>query len=139
MSEQREIEHYLRRLDVHLRGSSRYRHQLLVEIRTHLCDITEAAGCSASDAVERFGDADKLAQQLNKVLLAKRRRNLGRFAGIAAASVAATVVGGIHGIGHHGQMTAPQARAQKPPLAVAMNPRTGMITESHPLSGIRGH
>jgi hypothetical protein len=139
MTEQREIDYYLGRLDVRLRGSARYRRQLLVEIRTHLCDITEAAGCSAADALERFGDADKLAQQLNKVLLAKRWQNLRRFTtGTAAAAVAAIAAGGIHGIGHHRQITAPQTGAQRQPLAVAMDPMTGMITESQPLSGNAG-
>jgi hypothetical protein len=139
MTEPREIDCYLQRLDSRLCGSPRYRNQLLVEIRTHLCDITEAAGCSAADAVERFGDADKLAQQLNKVLSAKRRQNLRRFTtGIAAAAVAAVAAGGIHGTGDHGQMAAPQTGAQRQPLSVILDPRTGMVVASQPLSGTAG-
>jgi hypothetical protein len=139
MTERHEIDYYLQQLDSQLCGSPRYRDRLLVEIRTHLCDITEGAGCSAADAVERFGDADKLARQLNLVLLAKRRRSLGRFAtGIAAAAVAAVAAGGIHGTGHHGQMAAPQIGAQQQPLSVTIDPRTGMIIEIQPLSGAAG-
>jgi hypothetical protein len=139
MTERREIDCYLQRLDSQLCGSPRYRNQLLVEIRSHLCDITEAAGCSAADAVERFGDADKLAQQLNKVLLAKRRQNLRRFTtGIAAAAMAAVAAGGIHGTGHHGQMAAPQTGARLQPVSVILDPRTGMVVASQPPPGTAG-
>ena len=139
MTERREIDCYLHRLDSHLCGPPRHRNQLLVEIRTHLCDITEATGCSAAHAVERFGDGDKLAEQLNKVLRAKRRQSLRRFtSGIAAAAVAAVAAGGIHGIGHHGRTAAPQTGAQRQPLSVTLDPRTGMVVASQTLSGAAG-
>jgi hypothetical protein len=139
MTERREIDCYLQRLDSHLCGFPRYRNQLLVEIRNHLCDITEATGCSAADAVERFGDADKLARQLNKVLLAKRRQSLRRLTtAIAAAAVAAVAAGGIPGTGHRGQMAAPQIEAQRQTLSVTIDPMTGVVVASQPLSGTAG-
>lgn len=139
MTERHEIDSYLQRLDSRLCGSPRYRNHLLAEIRTHLCDITEAAGCSAADAVERFGDADKLARQLNQVRVARRRRSLGRFAiAISAAAAAALAAGGIPGTGHSRQIAAPRSGAQGQPLSVAIDPRTGMILEIRPLAGAAG-
>lgn len=139
MTERHEIDSYLQRLDSRLCGSPRYRNHLLAEIRTHLCDITEATGCSAADAVERFGDADKLARQLNQVRMARRRRSLGRFAsGIAAAAAVALAAGGIPGAGHYRQIAAPRSWTQQQPLSVTIDPRTGRILGVQPLSGTAG-
>ena len=135
MSERHEIDSYLQQLDSKLCGSSRYRTHMLVEIRTHLCDISDEVGCSAIDAVERFGDTDQLARQLNQVVAAKRRRSLGFVGtGIAAAAAVALAAGGIPGTGHGSQLAAPQNATTRQPIAVGINPKTGMIVATRPLS-----
>ena len=135
MNEHHEIDSYLRRLDSELRGPSHYRSQMLVEIRTHLCDITDAADCSAADAVERFGDADELVRQLNQVLAVKRRRSTRRIAtGIAAGVAVALAAGGIPGTGHGRQLAAPP-NAGTSHVSATIDPGTGIILAIHPLSG----
>jgi HAAS len=92
------IETYVRELGDELRAPRRARRRLLREVRAHLHDAVAAGRCDSLDtghaaerALARFGPADEMASQFNR--LPHRRRVLLRRAlvpWLAAAAVLTT-------------------------------------------------
>lgn len=133
--EQAEIDRYLERLGEQLRGSPRYRREILTEIRSHLAEIVEGADCSSADATCRFGDADQIARELNRVREAKRQRDFRRMmTGAAAAATAVLAAVSLPNHGEPNQASAPPVSALRQPLAVALDPMTGRILSETPIS-----
>jgi hypothetical protein len=138
--EQAVIDLYLTRLGGQLRGSRRYRREMLAEIRAHLTDLAEASGCSSADALCRFGDADEIASQLNRVRQEKRRRDLRRVT-TGVASAAAAAIAAICVPSHDRLAQGPRSpvSALRQPLAVTLDPVGGDIVSEEPLSAATVH
>lgn len=138
---QAELDHYLSRFRRNLVGSRRYRRELVEEVNEHLNELADALGASTTDAIERFGDADLIAHQLNTVWWARQRRNLRRaaasFAVIAAAILAS--IDFAHNTATTETGAAVSASSGSQTEAVTLDPRSGTVLERGPTMPHESH